>query len=151
MASTGIDVDASKIVEKDVAFVLDTSGSMAGNKLEQAKKAFQFCVANLNDGDRFEVIRFSTETEALFDGMKKANSKNRKMAIDFIKDMKPIGGTAINAALTEALALKPEGDRPFVVIFLTDGRPTIGITSENEIVKNVEKAAGKTQIGRAHV
>ena len=146
LASPGIDVDASKIVEKDVAFVLDTSGSMAGNKLEQAKKAFQFCVANLNDGDRFEVIRFSTETEALFDGMKKANSKNRKMAIDFIKDMKPIGGTAINAALTEALALKPEGDRPFVVIFLTDGRPTIGITSENEIVKNVEKAAGKTRV-----
>jgi len=146
LASPGIDVDAGKIVEKDLVFVLDTSGSMAGNKLEQAKKAFQFCVANLNDGDRFEVIRFSTETEALFTGLKKANSANRKSAIDFIKDLKPIGGTAINAALTEALALKPDGNRPFVVIFLTDGRPTIGVTGEGEIVKNVEKAAGKTRV-----
>jgi len=146
LASPGIDVDEGKVVEKDVAFVIDTSGSMAGNKLEQAKKAFQFCVANLNDGDRFGVIRFSTETEALFDGLKKADSKNRKAATEFIKDLKPIGGTAINAALAEALALKPKGDRPFVVIFLTDGRPTIGITSENEIVKNVEKTAGKSRV-----
>ena len=46
---------------KDVAFVLDTSGSMAGKKLDQAKKALLFCIANLNDGDRFDIIRFSTE------------------------------------------------------------------------------------------
>ncbi len=146
LASPGIDVGEGKVVEKDVAFVIDTSGSMAGNKLEQAKKAFQFCVANLNDGDRFEVIRFSTETEALFDGLKSANGKNRKQATEFIKDLKPIGGTAINQALEDALALQPKGDRPFVVIFLTDGRPTIGITSEDQIVKNVEKAAGRTRV-----
>jgi len=135
-----------KVVEKDVAFVIDTSGSMAGNKLEQAKKAFQFCVANLNDGDRFEVVRFSTETEPLFGVLKKASTANRKEATEFIKDLKPIGGTAINEALEEALSLKPKGDRPFVVIFLTDGRPTIGVTSEDAIVKNVEKAAGNTRV-----
>ena len=84
LASPGIDVDEDKIVEKDVAFVIDTSGSMARNKLEQAKEAFQFCVANLNDGDRFEVIRFSTEPEALFNGLKKAPSKHRKTATAFI-------------------------------------------------------------------
>ena len=146
LASPGIDVDEGKVVEKDVAFVIDTSGSMAGNKLEQAKKAFQFCVANLNDGDRFEVIRFSTEAEALFDGLEKADTKNRQAATEFISGLKPIGGTAINDALAAALSLKPKGERPFVVIFLTDGRPTIGITGEGEIVKNVEKAAGKARV-----
>lgn len=147
LAAPGVDAAKGKVTEKDIAFVIDTSGSMAGNKLEQAKKAFQFCVANLNDGDRFEVVRFSTETESLFGGLKKASSGNRKQALNFIKDLKPIGGTAINAALIEALDLKPEkSNRPFLVIFLTDGRPTIGITGEGQIVKNVDAAAGKTRV-----
>ncbi len=147
LAAPGVDAAKGKVTEKDIAFVIDTSGSMAGNKLEQAKKAFQFCVANLNEGDRFEVVRFSTETDSLFGGLKKASSGNRKQALDFIKDLKPIGGTAINAALTEALDLKPEkSERPFLVIFLTDGRPTIGITGEGQIVKNVGNAAGKTRV-----
>ena len=147
LAAPGVDAAEGKATEKDIAFVIDTSGSMAGNKLEQAKKAFEFCVANLNDGDRFEVIRFATETESLFGGLKKAGSGNRKQALDFIRDLKPIGGTAINAALTEALDLKPEkSDRPFVVIFLTDGRPTIGVTGEGQIVKNVDAAAGKSRV-----
>ena len=52
---------------KDIAFVLDTSGSMADrNKLEQAKKALNFCLANLNEDDRFDIVRFSTEAEPLF-------------------------------------------------------------------------------------
>ncbi len=147
LAAPGVDAAKGKATEKDIAFVIDTSGSMAGNKLEQAKKAFQFCVANLNDGDRFEVVRFSTETDSLFGGLKKASSGNRKQALDFIRDLKPIGGTAINAALIEALDLKPEkSDRPFLVIFLTDGRPTIGITGEGQIVKNVDAAAGKSRV-----
>src|SRR5207245_8065777 len=131
-------------VLKDVACVLDTSGSMAGQKLEQAKKALQFCVENLNDGDRFEIIRFSTEVEPFFDRLVDASKQNRSKAEQFIKDLKPIGGTAIDEALLKALGLRGqqagvkgrgvEGEgRPFVVIFLTDGRPTIGTTDEDEI------------------
>ena len=147
LAAPGVDAAEGKPTEKDIAFVIDTSGSMAGNKLEQAKKAFQFCVANLNDGDRFEVLRFSTETEPLFGGLQKASSKNREQAVDFISGLKPIGGTAINDALANALKLRPaKGDRPFVVIFLTDGRPTVGITGEGQIVQNVGKAAGNTRV-----
>jgi Ca-activated chloride channel family protein len=140
LASPGVDVKEKQVVMKDIAFVLDTSGSMAGKKLEQAKKALQFCVENLNDGDRFEIIRFSTEVEPLFDKLVKATDQNRAKANDFIKDLKPIGGTAIDDALRKALALRPGGeDRPFVVIFLTDGRPTIGTTDEDQIVANVKK------------
>ena len=147
LAAPGVDAAEGKTTEKDIAFVIDTSGSMAGNKLEQAKKAFQFCVANLNDGDRFEVLRFSTETEPLFGGLQKVSSKNREQAVDFISGLKPIGGTAINDALANALKLRPaKGDRPFVVIFLTDGRPTVGITGEGQIVQNVGKAAGNTRV-----
>jgi Ca-activated chloride channel family protein len=203
LVSPGVDVQDKKIVPKDVAFVLDTSGSMAGKKLEQAKKALQFCVENLNDGDRFEIIRFSTEVEPLFDKLVEASKANREKADEFIKDLKPIGGTAIDEALQKALGLRGTRDdrssslsapggrgegrgevratlnertapsdltphphplpvegrgkeierrsdtagRPFVVIFLTDGKPTIGTTDEGQIVANVKKQnEGRTRV-----
>ncbi len=153
LVSPGLEAKDKKIQPKDVAFVLDTSGSMAGKKLEQAKKALQFCVENLNDGDRFEIIRFSTEVEPLFDKLVDANSRNRDRAAEFIKDLKPIGGTAIDDALKQALNLKSKiqnpksEDRPFVIIFLTDGRPTIGTTDEEQIVRNVKQQnEGRTRI-----
>lgn len=141
LASPGMDTKEKRIVPKDLVFVLDTSGSMAGKKLDQARKALQFCVENLNDNDRFEIVRFSTEVEPLFDKLVEANSQRRDQAEDFIKGLRPIGGTAIDDALKKALALRPErGDRPFVVIFLTDGRPTTGETGENSIVAAVKRA-----------
>src|SRR6266403_3355371 len=106
LASPGVDIKEKQVIPKDVAFVLDTSGSMAGKKLEQAKKALQFCVENLNDGDRFEIIRFSTEVEPLFDKLVEASKQSRSKAEDFIKDLKPMGGTAIDEALKQALTLR---------------------------------------------
>ena len=149
LASPGADVMKTKDVNpKDVVFVLDTSGSMAGKKLEQAKKAMTFCVENLNDSDRFEIVRFSTESEPLFEKLTDATRPNRDKALDFIKGLKPIGGTAIADALQSALKLKPAtNDRPFVVVFLTDGKPTIGETDEDRIVaKVVSDNASTTRI-----
>ncbi len=149
LASPGVDVKEKQVVSKDIAFVLDTSGSMAGKKLEQAKKALQFCIENLNDGDRFEIMRFSTEVEPLFDKLVPAGKNNRSKAEDFIKDLKATGGTAIDDALSRALELgRHDGrDRPFVIIFLTDGRPTIGTTDEEEILAGVKKRdEGRTRI-----
>ena len=83
LASPGMEATSKRVVPKDVAFVLDTSGSMAGKKLDQAKKALQFCVENLNDGDRFEIVRFSTEVEPLFDKLATANEWNRDKANEF--------------------------------------------------------------------
>lgn len=150
LASPGLDVKEKQVIMKDVVFVLDTSGSMAGPKLEQAKKALLFCVENLNDGDRFELMRFSTDVEPLFDKLVGATEQNRQRARAFVKDLKALGGTAIDDALKQALARgegwhKAQGGeqraeaRPLVVIFLTDGQPTIGTTDENQIVENVKQ------------
>lgn len=158
LASPGLETKDRQVLPKDVAFVLDTSGSMAGKKLEQAKKALLFCVENLNDNDRFELIRFSTEVEPLFDKLVDAHKANRERAQDFVERLKPMGATAIDDALRKALELRSggrhhrepgdrdpddehasRGARPFVIIFLTDGRPTIGTTDEDQIVTNVKR------------
>src|SRR5438445_5128516 len=135
--------DETKPAPKDVVFVVDTSGSMAGPKLQQAQKALRFCVENLNADDRFEIVRFSTEAEPLFRELVPADSDHRKRANGFIDDFKPIGGTAIADALQSALKVRPDkSDRPFVVIFLTDGLPTVGTRNPEEIVANITKASG---------
>src|SRR3954447_23171280 len=133
----------TKPAAKDVVFVVDTSGSMAGAKLQQAQKALRFCVENLNAVDRFEIVRFSTEAEPLFHELLLANADHRKRANGFVDDFKPIGGTAISDALQSALKVRPDKtDRPFVVIFLTDGLPTVGTRSPDEIVANIKKTNG---------
>lgn len=143
LASPGAEVKHTKVIPKDVMFVLDTSGSMAGAKLEQAKKALAFCVENLNDDDRFEILRFATEVEPLFDSMTVVSKESRTKAQGFIKGLKPTGGTAIYDALDKALASRPaKGDRPYLVIFLTDGLPTVGNTKEDDIVANATRASG---------
>ncbi len=92
---------------KDICFVLDTSGSMAGPKLDQARKALRFCLANLGTEDRFEIIRFSTETEPLFGSLVPADGGHLAQAGAFVDGLRPMGGTAIEEALTRALALQP--------------------------------------------
>jgi Ca-activated chloride channel homolog len=139
---------ARKAIAKDVVFVLDTSGSMSGKKLEQAKKALVFCIQNLNDDDRFEVIRFATETESLFREMRAVSETSRKEAETFVNGLKTVGGTAINDALRTALETgNKESKRPKLIVFLTDGLPTVGETSVDAITKTVtEKSKGLTRV-----
>ena len=148
LASPGVETKNAKVIPKDVVFVLDTSGSMAGAKLEQAKKALAFCVENLNDGDHFELLRFATEVEPLFNSLRDATKENRTVAQKFIETLKPMGGTAIDDALKKAVALRPEnGTRPYVLVFLTDGRPTVGDIDEKHILENATKSkTGLTRI-----
>lgn len=136
------DEETAKPTPKDVTFVLDTSGSMSGGKIEQARKALLFCLDNLNDGDRFQVIRFSTDVEPLFPGLVDANKANRAKASEFVAAFKAIGGTNIDEALAAALeqtraAAREKTDRPGHVIFLTDGQPTVGTTAPDDILKRL--------------
>ncbi len=139
-ASPGLDNAENKIIEKDITFVLDVSGSMAGSKLDQAKKALLFCIENLNKGDRFQIIRFSTEAEALFNNLAKAESENLQKAKEYVKGLKPIGGTHIEEALSLALSAKESSTRPHLIIFITDGKPTVGETDEDKLIKKIKTA-----------
>jgi Ca-activated chloride channel family protein len=151
MASPGDDAGAAKIAAKDIVFVIDTSGSMADrNKLDQAKKALNFCIANLGAEDRFNIVRFSSEAEPLFAELERGDSAHVQKARDYVQSLKPRGGTAIDDALAAALKCRQsDADsrvRPFQIVFLTDGAPTVGITDEDQIVKRATNRAADVRV-----
>ena len=127
-----------KYVPKDVLFVFDKSGSMDGEKIEQAKGGLKFVVNKLKGEDRFNLIYYSDNVEFLYDEMSPATTDNIREARDFVSRLDATGGTDINTALKEgAKLLKPDG-RPTYVIFLTDGLPTVGDTNIDNIVNNAK-------------
>lgn len=140
LASPGMTAPTT-VQPKDICFVIDTSGSMTGAKLNQAKNALRFCLANLNADDHFEIVRFATESDAIFNQLVPATKENINQALTAIDGFKPIGGTAIGEALEKALSLRKETSiRPYQVVFLTDGIPTIGETREEPLVNQVLKS-----------
>ena len=133
-------VTADRVVPRDVILVLDTSGSMDGEKLKQAKEASKYVMNNLNEEDRFNIIAFSTGINHFGLGLQGVSKVPE--AVAWIDRMEALGGTNINLALLEALSVRSdqgesESGRPLVLLFLTDGLPTEGITEIDQIIANV--------------
>jgi len=127
-----------EMVDKDVFFVLDTSGSMRGEKLAQAKRAVEYVLDNLNDHDRFNIVAFSTATR-LFASHPRSRTEIAK-ARTFVSELKAGGGTNIDRALEEALVQTTKA-RPQFVILLTDGLATEGERRTEKIVERVDGLA----------
>lgn len=125
---------------KAVTFVLDISGSMLDNdKLVQAKKALNFCLSNLNDKDVFNILTFSTNIEKFSDKHEVANDDYKSKAKKFVDKLKALGGTNIHEALQAALKSEIPQDMLHVIIFITDGLPTVGNTNPESIVDDAQK------------
>lgn len=129
---------------KDVVFVVDTSGSMAEEgKMEKARSALLYGVRILRPQDRFNVISFAGEEHLMEAGLIAADEKGRQRGEAFIKQLKPVGGTNINQSLLASMAQFSEGDRarPKIIVFMTDGLPTVGTTNVTQIIDNARKAS----------
>ena len=133
MLAPDVKLAKKAVVARDIVFVFDTSGSMAGKKIDQAREALRYCVNSLNKKDRFNIVRFSTDAETFADGL--VGNDKRDDALAFIDKMEARGGTAIHDAISTALSLKTDEKRSFNIVFLTDGKPTIGETDIETIVK----------------
>jgi len=136
-----IEAAPARAIDRDVIIVLDTSGSMAGEKLVQAQAAARFVLDHLGEGDRFNIVSFGTFTRLFAD--RPVALSRRDEARGFIGRLTAQGSTDINRALLEALA-GADPARPTVLLFLTDGLPTIGETDPERIVDNVTRAAAKS-------
>lgn len=140
MIAPKAEVDASEVLPKDVVFVIDSSGSMDGGKMAKAKEALAYIVGTLREKDRFNIVRFSTGVESYASGLVPADKGEIERAKKFVSGIEAAGGTAIDDALAEALkSINPEKGRPAMVVFFTDGEPTIGETDPNAILANVTK------------
>jgi Ca-activated chloride channel homolog len=131
---------------RDVTLVLDVSGSMSGRKLVQAKAAGRQVLATLDGADRFRIIDFSTDVRTFRDSFVSASAANIREAQRYLDALEAQGSTNISGALDEALHVRSPGERLPLVLFLTDGAPTVGETQPEAIA-----AAAARQRGRARV
>ncbi|MFC2169064.1 VIT domain-containing protein [Acidobacteriota bacterium] len=140
LASPAYVSQKEKIINKNIIFVLDSSGSMSGKKIIQAKEAARFVINHLEEKDQFSIVDFDDGVTFFSSEIIQANSENREKALRFVEDIQDSGGTNINDALLRAFKMLQDGDRPNYILFLTDGLPTVGITDTTEILKNIRKS-----------
>lgn len=127
-------------IPKDMTFVFDTSGSMEGPRIRQARAALKFCLSKLTPQDRFNILTFSHQVVTFERTHVSATDEAKEKAVRFVDAIDASGGTNINGALQEALAQKGEDARPHLILFLTDGQPTSGENRPDAIIANVLKA-----------
>ena len=129
-------IEPGEVVAKDVILVLDTSGSMEGVKMAQAKEAATYVIEHLNPEDRFALVSFSTGVSLFEPELLPANQPGDYQ--QYIDSLAAVGGTNISGALLEAANLI--GERPTTLIFLTDGLATEGITDTPMLLQTVGEA-----------
>jgi Ca-activated chloride channel family protein len=135
------------IVSRDIVFVFDISGSMAGTKIEQARRALLLCLSSLHAGDRVDIIAFDDRVEAWKPQAVPLTAATLQEARTWVGELHDRGGTDINAALRVALESFPDQPRPRTIVFLTDGEPTSGEVNADQIVANVaSENQGRAQI-----
>ena len=135
------DIAESELINKDMVFVIDTSGSMAEEgKMEKARAALLFGIRSLRDGDRFNVINFAGEEHLMESGLTLADSAGKRRGEEFVKKLKPSGGTNINDSLLAAMKQFQSSERPKMLVFMTDGLPTVGESDVEKIIANVTKS-----------
>ncbi len=140
LISPKVNIGEQERIAKDVIFVFDTSGSMSGEKIQKAKAALKFGVESLSPRDRFNIISFSGEEHLMKSALVEAGKEAKQQGLSFIEALRAEGGTNINDSLVAALKQFHDSNRPSMIVFLTDGLPTVGSTDVKQILKNVADA-----------
>lgn len=133
-------------LRRDVVAVIDVSGSMAGDKLDQAKAAVSQLLGTLREGDRFRLVAFASGVRRYAVAWTPLTATSRREADAWISGLSPEGGTNIAGAMTEALAAAPGEGALGVVVFLTDGQPTAGDTDPERIADAAERTRGAFRV-----
>jgi Ca-activated chloride channel homolog len=130
-------------VPRDVVAVVDVSGSMSGEKLAQAKSALEQLLGSLRAGDRFRLVAFESGVRRFDADWTPAGAGTLRRAVDWVRALAAGGGTNIAGALDEAFRLTPADGALGVVVFLTDGLPTVGERDPERIAAGVEERRGR--------
>ena len=141
MLLMGVPADEDRpAIRREVTLVIDRSGSMRGEKIEQARSAALQIVGALGDGEYFNIVDYSDTIESFAPSAVEKTPESLKEAEKYLGGLAAVGGTNIHDALVRALSAEPaEGTLP-MVLFLTDGLPTVGVRSERDIREAARKA-----------
>lgn len=139
-------VAQASAVHRDLVAVLDVSGSMSGDKLEQAKAALVQLLGTLRARDRFRVVTFGNGVRRYAEGWTEVAGDHLRTAQEWVRRLDTDGGTNIAGALTEAFAQPPAAAALGVVVFLTDGMPTVGETDPERIAEQAERGRGPFRV-----
>ncbi len=131
---------------RDITAVVDISGSMSGEKLEQAKAALRQLVSTLSSRDRFRLVAFSSRVLAQSGHWTRATADNLRDARSWINGLSANGGTNIEGALSEAFRLESNPGRIPMVIFLTDGLPSVGEENPERLAGLAGSDRGDTRV-----
>jgi Ca-activated chloride channel family protein len=132
---------------RDVTLVLDVSGSMQGRKMDQARAAGKQLLATLRPEDRFRIIDFSSDVRTFRDDFVAATSQNLREANRYLDALEATGSTNIEGALREAVRTQTTLGRLPLVLFMTDGEPTVGERNADRLAAIAADAAGRTGAG----
>nr|XP_025740883.1 inter-alpha-trypsin inhibitor heavy chain H1 isoform X2 [Callorhinus ursinus] len=135
-------------LNKNVVFVIDISTSMEGQKVKQTKEALLKILGDMRPGDYFDLVLFGSEVQSWRDSLVKASPANLRAAQDFVRRFFLAGATNLNGGLLRGIEIlnQAHGSLPelsnhaSVLIMLTDGEPTEGVTDRAQILKNVHNA-----------
>jgi Ca-activated chloride channel family protein len=138
--------EAAKVIARDIIFIIDTSGSMQGTSMKQAKSSLQLAVLQLNDKDSFNIIAFDDEAQLLFPLTQMASAENIKKSLEFIDDLSADGGTEMYRPLSNALMMKKneiQSDKALrQIVFITDG----AVANEFELMQLLNTAQGSFRL-----
>lgn len=129
-------------VPRDLIFVIDTSGSMHGTSLDQAKRALTLALDGLKPADFFNVIQFNSTTSALFGRSVVANASNINVAKRYVAGLGANGGTEMRPALQMALSTPVNEAHLRQIIFITDG----SVGNEDELFTLIEDRLGRARL-----
>jgi len=136
------DTASANVMPREMVFIIDTSGSMHGTSIVQAKKALRRALQGLRPGDRFNIIAFSSRPNPMSRSSVVANPQNLAKAESFVASLQASGGTEMRAALELALYLPPAESHLRQIIFITDG----AVGNENELFKLIENKLGNGRL-----
>lgn len=123
--------------QRNMVFVIDSSASMYGAAMDQAKHALQKAIQTLSTNDRFNIIDFDSQSRALWTNPQWASEQNKALASQFIENLAADGGTNMTAALTGALAMSHFAMPLTQVIFITDGYVNNEMSLMDTVIKHL--------------
>jgi len=129
-------------LDREVIFVLDTSGSMSGNAIEQAKQALAYAIDDLSTRDKFNIIEFNSNAEILWRQAKFADRENKAIAFEFISELSANGGTEMRQALSMALNSEADPELFKQILFITDG----SVSNESDLMTLIEENLGQARL-----